>query len=287
MSAFLKMEGSPAMAKRLISNVGRWLVLLSLAALCIAPFLFLLSSSLKVGDLFRLETLSDLWPHPWTSAAYLDVFRKLPDFPYFFRSTAILCLGGVFLELSLATLAAYPLARMEFRGKAIIMGALLATLMLPTQANIIVNFLTIRSLNLYDTLTAVLLPSAVSVFGIFLMRQAFLVIPKELEDAARMDGASEWFIFWHILVPLTRPALGTLALFSFVSHWNNFMWPLIVLQSRTNYPLSVGLAYMANAFDSNFRIVAAGSVLSMLPIIAVFLLAQKQFIQGITAGAVK
>lgn len=265
----------------------RLLALLGLSLLCVGPFLFLLSSSVKAGDLFKLKGIADILPSSWTLSAYREVFTKLPDFPYFFRSTAIICSLGVLLELALATLAAYPLARLNFRGKGIIMSCLLATLMLPTQANIIVNFITIRQLGLYDTLSAVILPSAVSVFGIFLMRQAFLVIPQDLEDAARIDGASEWFIFQKIMLPLTRPALGTLALFSFVSHWNNFMWPLIVLQSRSLYPLSVGLAYMANAFDSNFRLVAAGSVLSMLPIVIVFLLAQKQFIRGLTAGAVK
>jgi putative chitobiose transport system permease protein len=261
--------------------------LLVLTALCLGPFLFLLSTSLEGGDVFALKRLSDLLPNQPSYSAYFEVFEKLPELPNFFYSTAIICSVGVLVELAFATLAAYPLARMEFRGKGPIMGALLATMMLPAQANIIVNFVTIRQLNLYDTLTAVLLPSAVTVFGVFLMRQAFLVVPKDLEDAARMDGAGEWFIFWRVMVPLTRPALGTLALFSFVSHWNSFMWPLVILEDKTKYPLSVGLAHMAQAFDSNFRLVAAGSVLSMMPILLMFLAMQKQFIRGITAGAVK
>ena len=265
----------------------RWAVLLSVAALCLGPFLFMLSTSLEGGDLFRLETPVDLLPNEPTLDAYFEVFAKLPELPRFFLNTAFLCFFGVVLELGFATMAAYPLARMEFRGKGWIMAGLLATMMLPTQANIIVNFVTIRSLGLYDTLTAVLLPSAVSVFGIFLMRQAFLVVPKDLEDAARMDGASEWFIFSKVMVPLTRPALGTLALFSFVAHWNSFMWPLVILQDRENYPLRVGLAFMQNTFNSNFRLVAAGSVLAMIPILLLFLVLQKQFIRGITAGAVK
>lgn len=271
----------------MVSSVLRWAVLLTLAALCLGPFLFLLSTSLEGGDVFALGSLRDLLPNQPTVSAYYEVFEKLPELPDFFKSTAILCGVGVLLELALATLAAYPLARMEFRGKSAIMGALLATMMLPAQANIIVNFVTIRGLGLFDTLTAVLLPSAVTVFGVFLMRQAFLVVPKDLEDAARIDGAGEWYIFWHVMVPLTRPALGTLALFSFVSHWNSFMWPLVILEDKTKYPLSVGLSYMANAFDSNFRLVAAGSVLSMIPIVVMFLLMQKQFVRGITAGAVK
>jgi putative chitobiose transport system permease protein len=269
------------------SDVWRWVVLSAVAALCLGPFLFLVSTSLEGGDLFKLETPIDLLPNELTFEAYAEVFEKLPALPYFFLNTAILCFFGVLFELGFATLAAYPLARMNFRGKNWIMAGLLATMMLPSQANIIVNFVTIRQLQLYDTLVAVLLPSAVTVFGIFLMRQAFLIVPKDLEDAARIDGASEWFIFAKVMVPLTRAALGTLALFSFVAHWNSFMWPLVVLQEQTKYPLSVGLAYMANTFDSNFRVVAAGSVMAMLPILVLFLLLQKQFIKGITAGAVK
>jgi putative chitobiose transport system permease protein len=275
------------MARRPWQSVLHWALLLLLAALCLGPFLFLLSTSLEGGDVFALDKMSDLLPNEPTVAAYFEVFEKLPELRNFFYSTAIICLFGVGLELALATLAAYPLARMEFPGKGPIMGALLATMMLPAQANIIVNFVTIRQLGLYDTLTAVLLPSAVTVFGVFLMRQAFLVVPRDLEDAARVDGASEWFIFWRVMVPLTRPALGTLALFSFVSHWNSFMWPLVILEDKTKYPLSVGLSHMAQAFDSNFRLVAAGSIMAMLPIVIMFLLMQKQFIRGITAGAVK
>ncbi len=257
------------------------------ALLCLGPSLFLLRTSLEAGDLFRLESWRDLFPQQPSLEAYVRVFQELPELPLFFWNTALLCAAGIGSELLLATMAAYPLARMRFRGKGVVLGALLATMMLPVQANMIVNFVTIRWLGLYDTLIAVVLPSAVSVFGIFLMRQAFLVIPRDLEDAARIDGASEWYIFRHVMVPLTKPALGTLALFSFVANWNSFMWPLVVLQSRELYPLSVGLVYLANAFDSDFRLVAAGSILAMLPILGLFLALQKQFIKGITAGAVK
>ena len=274
-----------------LNTILKWIVLLSVAGLCLGPFLFLLSTSLEQGDLFKLETPLDLLPNElpasYADSAYAKVFEALPEFKMFFLNTGLLCFFGVLIELAFATLAAYPLARMEFRGKGLIMAGLLATMMLPTQANIIVNFVTIRQLGLYDNLVAVLLPSAVSVFGIFLMRQAFLVVPKDLEDAARMDGASEWYIFSQVMVPLTRASLGTLALFSFVAHWNSFMWPLVILQSKSKYPLSVGLEHMANTFDSNFRLVAAGSVLGMFPILILFLVFQKQFIRGITAGAVK
>lgn len=206
---------------------------------------------------------------------------------HLFRNTVLICVFGVTLELLIAALAAYPLARMEFPGKTLVFALMLSTMMLPAQATMIVNFNTIRLLGLFDTYTAVVLPSLVSVFGIFLMRQAFITVPKELDEAARIDGASDLQIWWRILVPLSRPALGTLGIFSFVAYWNSFIWPLVILKHEDRYPLAVGLQFLAEVFDKSFGKVAAGSVLSMLPILIVFLLLQRQFIRGITAGAVK
>lgn len=270
-----------------MKRLALYLVLSALALFSLGPFLLLLFTSLEGGDLFRLQSAWDILPNQPTLQAYPEIFRKLPELPLFFWNTAILCFFGVTLEVLLCAAAAYPLARMEFPGRNAIMAVLLATLMLPTQATMIVNFVTIRNLGLFDTLTAVVLPSAVSVFGIFLMRQAMLVVPRELEDAARVDGCDDFWIWLHVMLPLTRPALGTLALFAFVTHWNSFMWPLVVLKSQELYPLTVGLSYMANSFAAEFRLVAAGSVLAMIPIVLVFLLLQKQFVEGLTSGALK
>jgi len=274
---------------RVLRALGLYLVLCALALVATVPFLWLVSTSLRSGDVFTARGLVDLVPRDWTVEYYVRLFQVTEQLPLlrFFWNTLVICLWGVLLEVGLAALAAYPLARMEFPGKALVFAALLATLMLPTQANMIVNFVTIRWLGLFDTLTAVVLPTATSVFGIFLMRQAFLVVPRDLEDAARLDGCGEFGVFWHVMLPLSRAALGTLALFAFVAHWNSFMWPLVVLKSAELYPLSVGMAYMAETFDSDFRLVAAGSVAGMLPILVLFLLVQRQFIRGITAGAVK
>jgi len=274
---------------RNLRTLGLYLLLAGLALFATVPFLWLLSTSLKSGDVFTSRGLLDLVPREPTLEYYIRLLGMNEQLPLlrFFWNTAVICVWGVVLEVSLAALAAYPLARMEFKGKTLVFAMLLSTLMLPTQANMIVNFVTIRWLGLFDTLTAVVLPAATSVFGIFLMRQAFLVVPRELEDAARIDGCGELGIFWHVMLPLSRAALGTLALFAFVSHWNSFLWPLVVLKSAELYPLSVGMAYMAETFDSDFRLVAAGSVAGMLPILVLFLLVQKQFIRGITAGAVK
>lgn len=242
----------------------------------------------KAGqDIFRLQSARDILPSSPTLENFYEVNRRLPQLPQFFLNTAIIVVLGVFFQLLLSALAAYPLARLEFPGKNLISLLLLSTMMLPAQANMIVNFITIRKMGLFDTLAAVVLPGVISVFGIFLMRQAYLVIPIELEDAARIDGCGEFEIWRRIMLPLTRPALATLAIFSFVAFWNTFMWPLVILKSKELYPLSVGLTYLMNTFDTNFRLVAAGSVLSMLPIIIVFILMQKHFVKGITAGAVK
>lgn len=274
---------------RNLRTLGLYLLLAGLALFATVPFLWLLSTSLKSGDVFTSRGLLDLIPREPTLEYYVRLLGMSEQLPLlrFFWNTAVICVWGVVLEVSLAALAAYPLARMEFKGKTLVFALLLSTLMLPTQANMIVNFVTIRWLGLFNTLSAVVLPAATSVFGIFLMRQAFLVVPRELEDAARIDGCGELGIFWHVMLPLSRAALGTLALFAFVSHWNSFLWPLVVLKSADLYPLSVGMAYMAETFDSDFRLVAAGSVAGMLPILVLFLLVQKQFIRGITAGAVK
>lgn len=219
-------------------------------------------------------------------ANFVTVWETMP-LPRYFANTLLLAGGGVVLNLVLCSLAAYPLARMEFPGKRIVAALLLSTLMLPGHVGLIVNFVTLLRLRLVDTYAGVLLPGAVSVFGIFLLRQAFLTVPQELEDAARIDGASEWTIWWRVMLPVIRPALGALALFEFVAVWNSFLWPLIVLKTPDKYPLAVGLLYLSGLFAYNTRAVAAGAVLMTLPIIAVFLFTQRFFLRGLTVGAVR
>ncbi|MBQ7567346.1 carbohydrate ABC transporter permease [bacterium] len=267
----------------------RWLLLSVLALAAAAPFWWMVTVSLRADGVFGSSLAELFWPAHFTLEYYAKLWALREQLPLlrFFANSALLCAIGVVLEVSLASLAAFPLARRDFPGKSAVAVALAAALMLPTQANQIVNFTTIRFLGLYDTLLAVVLPGAVSVFGIFLMRQAFLIIPQELEDAARLDGCGEWGIFWHIMLPLTKSTQATLALFATVAQWNALLWPLVVLKSTELYPLSVGLAYLSETFDSEFRLVAAGTVLGTLPLIILFLAIQKQFIRGITAGAVK
>jgi putative chitobiose transport system permease protein len=235
-----------------------------------------------------MKTVWDLLPHPATLSAYRDVLSgNAGSLPRMLWNTVIICVCSVVGELVIASLAAYPLARMEFRGRNVTFALMLASMMLPTQANMIVNFITIRYMGLYDTLAAVIVPGLVSVFGIFLMRQAYLVIPMELEDAARIDGANPLHVWWHVLLPLSRPALATLAVFGFVGQWNNLLWPLVILKSEANYPVAVGLTWLSGTFADQFRLVAAGCVLATAPVVLLFLALQGHFIKGITAGAVK
>ena len=203
------------------------------------------------------------------------------------ENTLLITGAGVGLNLLLCSLAAYPLARMRFPGRNLIFFVLLSTLMLPSHVGLIVNFVTMTRLRLIDTYAAVVLPSAVSVFGIFLLRQQYLSIPQELEDAARIDGASELGIWWRVMLPLIAPGLATLAIFEFVAFWNSFLWPLIVLKSPEKYPLAVGLLYLSGLFAHNTRLIAAGAVMMTVPIIVVFLFTQRYFMRGITLGAIR
>jgi putative chitobiose transport system permease protein len=269
-----------------LKNTGLYILMVLVAIFSIGPFLWVLSTSLKPPS----DNLYSYPPQLLPSQINFDSYFKVFEFISWGNiwNSVIIAVVATVTNLLFCSMAAYPLARYEFPGKRIIMGALLMVLMLPLYTSLVVNFLTIRALNLQDTLAAVILPSAVTVFGIFLLRQGYLVVPKELEDAGRVDGANEWRIWWQIVLPLVGPSLTTLGVFTFVENWNNFLWPLIVLTDPNKFPLTLALQTMANnAFTSNARSVAAGTVLTILPILAIFLVAQRFFISGITSGSVK
>jgi putative chitobiose transport system permease protein len=262
-----------------------YLLLGALALFTTFPFLWTLLVSLRTrGPIFAIPP--DLSVSGLSLANYIGVWSTLPLPRYVLNSLYITTLG-VGLTLLICSLAAYPLARMAFPGKQLIFYAIIATLMLPEHIGLIANYITLTRLRLVDTYTAVFLPSLASIFGIFLLRQAYLSIPSELEDAARIDGAGELTIWWRVLLPMTRPALATLALFQFVAFWNSFLWPTIVLKTPDKYPLAVGLLYLRGLFAHNTRYIAAGTVVATLPILIVFLCTQRFFMRGIAAGAIK
>ncbi len=262
-----------------------YVLLLAIALFTAFPFLWTLLVSLKTrGPIFAIPP--DLSLSGFSVANYAGVWKTLP-LPRYALNSLYIAAMGVGLTLVICSLAAYPLARMQFWGKNVVFYAIIATLMLPEHIGLIVNFLTMIRLRLVDTYASVYLPSIASIFGIFLLRQAYLSIPQELEDAARIDGAGELTIWWRIMLPLTVPALATLAIFQFVAFWNSFLWPIIILKTPDKYPLAAGLLYLRGLFAYNTRYIAAGAVIATLPVIVAFLFTQRYFMRGLTAGAIK
>lgn len=221
-----------------------------------------------------------------TTVNYYRVWTDV-NLPRYFLNSFVVAVGVVVLQLITSSLAAYPLAKMQFQGRDFIFYAILSTLIFPEQLTLIPTYImAVNYLGFVDTIHGLIIPFGANAFGIFLLRQTYQSIPNELIEAARIDGASEFGIWWRILLPLIRPGLATLAIFSFVGSWNSFLWPLLMLRDEALYTLPVGLAFLEGAFTGNLRTVAAGIVVATVPIIIVFLVFQKQFIKGL-AGAVK
>lgn len=270
--------------RRVIKYSVTYIILILLAVFFSFPFFWVLSTSFKTAvDVFA-------WPPKWipkpsTLENYQVVMKKLPIARYFLNTMIITGLGIVF-NVILSALAAYPLARLNFKGRNFLFTLILLPMMIPMQGGLIVNFITIIKMNLFDTYLAVVLPSAVSIFGIFLMRQHYLSVPKEIEDAARIDGCGEFRLWWKIMLPMVRPATTAMAIFSFAAYWNSFLWPLIVLQDSKKYPLQVGLSYLSSTFEGNFRQISAGIIIASIPILIFFFATQRFFIEGYQ-GALK
>lgn len=221
-------------------------------------------------------TLSEKWNRAWDRGLLRPLVNSI-------FVTAIQATLNVFL----AALCAYPLARMEFRGKGILFVTILATLMVPEQVIVIPMFVTVVDMGLYDTLAAVIIPGCVTAFGVYLCRQSFLAIPLELEEAARIDGAGALRVWWHVMLPLTRPTLATLAVFSMIGAWSNLLWPLIVLQSERKMTLPVAINQLLSTFGDNVRLAYAASVLALVPMVVIYILMQRWLQRGMLAGAVK
>lgn len=275
--------------------LGRFLIhaiLIFTSLMSIFPFIWLLSTSLKGHGENIFAYPPALIPQDFTWANYTGVWHKVDLMRYFINSM-IVAAGTVILNLILSSLAGYPLARMEYRGKKIIFFAILATIMVPFQAIMLPVYLITLKLNFVDSVSntmgfiGLIMPFAVSAFGIFLMRQAFLAIPREMEEAAIVDGCGVFQVFWKVLLPMVKPSLAVLAIFTFIGSWGEFLWPSIVLTKETMYTLPVGVNNLQGMFSSNWRFIAAGSIISTIPIIIFFLAMQKYFISGENDGAVK
>jgi putative chitobiose transport system permease protein len=268
-------------------EVAFWYGVLTLMALItVFPFAWIVLTSLKgPGDLLFSVPPQFLPSNP-TLDNFNRVLRALPV-PSFFLNSIIAGVAVTVLNTLVASLAAYPLAKMRFRGREPIFYLLLATLIVPAQLTYIPSYiLAVRVFDYHDTLWSIIVPSLASAFNIFLMRQAFRGVPNELLDAARVDGAGELRIWWQLMLPLVRPTLATVAIFTFVTSWNDFLWPSLMLPTPANKTLPVGLAALQGFFSSDFRSIAAGVTMTVVPILIVFVALQRQFVRGLS-GAIK
>ncbi len=264
----------------------RYAALLLLVGLTVGPFLWLLSTSLKGAGENIYSFPPSLLPREPTLANYVKVFESQPFFTYLLNSSLVAALS-VASNLALASLAAYPLARMDFRGRGLVFGTLLATMMVPFQLLMIPVYELALALGLHNSTAGLVLPHACTAFGIFFMRQAFLSIPRALEEVALIEGVSRLRIGWFVMLPLVRPSLATLAVFSLIAVWGDFLWPLIFTDDPAHFTLPLGVNRLASTFSMDWRLVAAGAVFSILPILAVFSFSQRFFIEGAMKGAVK
>jgi multiple sugar transport system permease protein len=266
---------------------SRVLVVLALmigAAGMVFPFVWTVVTSFTTGQ----NVLST--PHLIPQHPGLDGYRQLFDTLPFWRNMANslgLAVASTALQLITSAMAAYTFARFEFRGKNAIFVCYLATLMIPMQVLVVPLFVEMRELNLVDTYAGLLAPTIASAFGVFLLRQAIMVVPRELDEAAVIDGAGHIRIFCSIILPLIRPALATFGLFAFMSSWNSFLWPLVITRSPEFMTLPLSLSTLSGQFTTQWNVVMAGSVLSIVPIILLYLVAQRHIVQSVALSGLK
>jgi multiple sugar transport system permease protein len=264
----------------------RYTLLLLVLALTISPFLWQLSTSLKsLDENIYTATPSFLPEHP-TLDNYVGVADTIPVWSYALNSLIVAAIVVTGNAIG-ATLAGFALARLRFRGAKLLFGLFLATLVLPGEVTIISQYVTVRGLGLADTLLGVALPGAIAMLNVLLMYTAFRAIPKEMDEAAIIDGATVWQRLRHIGLPNVRGMLSVVTIFSFIGAWDDFLWPLIVLNNPDNYTLTVGLQYLNGTFANNPRLIAAGTMISFLPIVILFATLQRFFFRGVAEGAIK
>ena len=272
---------------RRTAEAGFWyVVLILMAIITVFPFAWILLTSLKGPEDAIFSTPPQFLPNHPTLDNYQHVLDALPV-PTFFLNSIISTSIVTVLNVIVASLAAYPLAKLRFRGRDAIFYVLLATLIVPAQLTFIPSFvLAVQVFHYYNTLPAIIFPSLASAFNIFLLRQAFKSVPDDLLDAARCDGAREWRIWWQVMLPLARPTVATVAIFTFVTSWNDFLWPSLMLHNRESMTLPVGLVALQGFFSNDFRSIAAGVTMTVLPILIFFVVLQRQFVRGL-GGAIK
>src|SRR3990167_2937707 len=275
--------------KRFIQRVIAYGVMIVGAVTMIAPFLWMVTASLtKAGDIVLGGR--DWWqgwiPTSFIWKNYVEAFRVVPFLRFYLNSIFVVLLT-TFGQVTTSAFAAYAFARLRFPGRDKIFFAYLATMMVPGAVTMIPVFILLQYFGWIDTYKAVILPAMFTAYGTFMLRQFFLTLPRDLEDAAKIDGCGYFRIFWTIVLPLSKPALATLTTFTFMGTWMNFMWPLVALNSHEKFTLPVGLAYFQSLHSTNWPLLMAGSVMMILPILLLFIFNQRYFVEGIKLTGIK
>jgi len=269
-----------------IKTIITYIILGIIAILMLFPLVWLVSTSFKSPSENIFQFPPQLIPSQPTFQNFIRVWETNPFGRYLFNSLLVATLT-VSLNLLFCSLAAYPLARLTFKGRDWIFTAIIATIMIPFQIVMIPLYVLTVQLGLRNSYLGIIFPSIASAFGIFLLRQAFKSVPKELEEAARIDGCSELGIWWNVMIPAVKPALITLAIFVFIGSWSDFLWPLLILDQPDYYTMPLGVATLAGTFSLDWRLIAAGSVISIAPVLLFFLILQRYIVPTDAGSGVK
>lgn len=272
-----------------LGRIVLWVALIASTVISLWPMYWLFVTALTPTQ-DTIKTPPDLIPLHASLSNFERLFVRASDFWTWTTNSLTICLSITLFHVVFDTLAGYAFAKKRFPGRNILFALILSTLMIPPHVTLVPQYIVTRNLGLINSLWAVILPGTADVFGIFLMRQYIQTLPTELEEAGRIDGCTEPGVFWRIILPLSRPALGALAIFTFVRFWNSFLWPLIVLQKSKNFTLPVGVASLQNTQDAgtiDYGLIFAGAALAALPMIIFFLAFQRYFLEGVRMGALK
>lgn len=272
---------------KLVGRIVTYALMTLLALIFMLPMLWMLSTSLRPKS--QLFTQQIHWiPQTWSLESYQKLFSNTAvPIGRWFTNSVLVAIAATVLILIIDSLAAYAYARMEFPGKKALFSLLLSTLFLPGMMFLVPNFLTINSLHLLNNYLGVIIPGLAGVFGVFFLRQFFESIPKELEEAATIDGANVFQIFFQVVLPLAKPALATLAVITFLASWNDFLWPLLVLQQPEMLTLPPGLRSLQGAYTSEYGQMMAGAVIAAVPVLIIYVALQKYIVQSVASTGIK
>ena len=266
----------------------RWVALILLTLAFVSPLVWMILTAFKTEE-ESAAIPPTLLPSQWTTESFDLIFQSSAQTPVFrwFLNSVIAALGMGVVVLVTAAPAAYALARMKFRGKNVVFGLIVATLFVPPIIFLAPNYEIVDALGWLDTLPAVIFPLAAGAFGVFFLRQFFIGLPRELEEAALLDGASPWQVFWRIVLPLSKPPLATLFIISVLTNWNDFLWPLYVLLNPDHLTLAPGLTLMQGANQTDFALLMAGALVASVPVLILFVFAQRYIIEGVSRSGLK